>query len=88
MFAISDDDIAAIRAAFYVGGELAAAVEFRRRFRGITDNDVARDWVPRIVAWPPLAAPAAPPDCPRARREAHRHEGAHVERRVRRGPAA
>jgi hypothetical protein len=34
-------------------GELAAAVEFRRRFRGITDNEVARDWARRIVAVSP-----------------------------------
>jgi hypothetical protein len=60
MFAVSDDDIAAIRAAFDAGGELAAAVEFRRRFRGITDNEVAREWAPRIVAWPSLGAPDAP----------------------------
>jgi hypothetical protein len=63
MFAVFDDDNAAIRAASDAGGELAAAVEFRRRFRGITDNDEARDWARRIVARPPLAAPI-PPNCP------------------------
>ena len=57
MFTVSDDDIAAIRAAFDAGGELAAAMEFRRRFRGITDNEVARDWARRVMAWSPPSVP-------------------------------
>ncbi len=61
MFAVSDDDVAAIRAAFDAGGELAAAVEIRRRFRGITDDDVARDWARRMMAWSPVPVPGRPP---------------------------
>jgi hypothetical protein len=67
MFAVSDDDVAAIRAAFDAGGELAAAVEIRRRFRGITDDDVARDWARRMMAWSPVPVP---PDGPPKKRRA------------------
>jgi hypothetical protein len=38
MFVVSEEDAAAIRAAFDQGGEFAAAVELRRLFPGITDN--------------------------------------------------
>ena len=38
MFSVSDAEAAAIRAAYERGGELAAAVELRRRFPGTTDD--------------------------------------------------
>ena len=42
MFTVSQEEAAAIRAAFDRGGEFAAAVELRRRFPGISDNEQAR----------------------------------------------
>jgi hypothetical protein len=54
MFAVSDEDAAAIRAAFDRAGELAAAVELRRRFPGIIDNADARMWARTIAGWKPL----------------------------------
>ena len=41
-FVVSEEDAAAIRAAFDQGGEFAAAVELRRLFPGITDTEHAR----------------------------------------------
>jgi hypothetical protein len=38
MFAVTDEDAAAIRTAFEQEGELSAAIELRRRFPLITDN--------------------------------------------------
>jgi hypothetical protein len=38
MFVVTEEEAAAIRTAFNQGGELAAAVELRRLFPGITDN--------------------------------------------------
>jgi hypothetical protein len=62
MFTVSDAEAAAIRQAYEQSGELAAAVELRRLFPGITDNTVARDCVRMIVSWPPPSAePPAPP---------------------------
>jgi len=42
MFVVSEEEAAATRAAFDRDGEFAAAVELRRRFPGITDNEHAR----------------------------------------------
>ncbi len=53
MFAITEAEAAAIRAAFEQSGELSAVVELRRLFPGVTDNAQAREW-------PPLAAASAP----------------------------
>jgi hypothetical protein len=54
MFTISEADAAAIRATFSQKGELAAAVELRRLFPGITDNENARACVRSIARWQPL----------------------------------
>jgi hypothetical protein len=54
MSAVSDEDAAAIRAAYDQAGELAAAVELRRRFPGIIDNAEARMWARTIAGWKPL----------------------------------
>jgi hypothetical protein len=43
MFAVTEAEAAAIRAAFEQGGEFAAAVELRRLFPGVTDNAEARE---------------------------------------------
>ena len=57
MFVVSEAEAAAIRAAFDHGGELAAAVELRRLFPGITDNAEARAGARTIAAWKPLPIP-------------------------------
>jgi hypothetical protein len=54
MFMVSEAEAAAIRTAYEQGGELAAAVELRRLFRGITDNAKARECAQSIVGWKPL----------------------------------
>ena len=56
MFLVTEADIAAICAAYEQGGELAAAVELRRRFKGIPDNEKARACVRSIIGWKPLPA--------------------------------
>ena len=56
MFLVTESDATAIRAAYEQSGEFAAAVELRRRFKGITDNEKARACVRSIVGWTPLPA--------------------------------
>jgi hypothetical protein len=51
MFSVSETEAAAIRAAYRQSGELAAAVELRRRFPGITDNAKASEFVRIIAGW-------------------------------------
>jgi hypothetical protein len=68
MFSVSEEDAAAIRAAFQQAGELSAAAELRRRFPGFTDNTQAREWARTIAGWRPL--PATPRPAPRSRRAA------------------
>ncbi len=60
MFAVSEDDAAAIRAAFHEGGEFSAAIELRRRFPGITDNAQARICARTIAGWNPEPLPPRP----------------------------
>jgi hypothetical protein len=43
MFAITEAEAAAIRAAFERGGEFSAAAELRRLFPGIPDTEQARE---------------------------------------------
>jgi len=57
MFVVSEADAAAIRAAYEQDGELSAAIELRRLFPGITDNEKARACVRSIAGWTPLPAP-------------------------------
>ena len=59
MFMVNEEDAAAIRAAFERDGEFAAAVELRRRFPGIADNDQARLCARTIARWTPT--PDLPP---------------------------
>jgi hypothetical protein len=54
MFAITEAEAAAIRAAFEQRGELSAVVELRRLFPGVTDNAQARECVRTIASWLPL----------------------------------
>lgn len=65
MFVVSEEEAAAIRAAFDRGGEFAAAVELRRRFPGIGDNEQARQCARTIAGWKPLKLPPRPPTQPR-----------------------
>jgi hypothetical protein len=60
MFVVSEAEAAAIRAAFDHGGELAAAVELRRLFPGVTDNAEARECARTIAAWKLLPIPRCP----------------------------
>jgi hypothetical protein len=55
MFTVTEAEAAAIRTAFYQGGEFAAAVELRP---AITDKDEARACARTIVAWRPPPVPA------------------------------
>ena len=59
MFAVDDAAAEAIRRAFEERGELAAVVEFRQRFPGITDMALARQQVRIIASWEPIAPPTA-----------------------------
>jgi hypothetical protein len=54
MFTVSEVDAAAIRTAYEQGGELSAAIELRRLFPGITDNENARRCARSIAGWTPL----------------------------------
>ena len=51
MFAVTEEDEAAIRAVYERRGEFAAAIELRRRFPGITDNAQARECARTIAGW-------------------------------------
>jgi len=50
-----------IRTAFDQGGEFTAAVELRRLFPGVRDNDQARAFARTIAGWKPLAMPSRKP---------------------------
>jgi hypothetical protein len=71
MFVVSEEEAAAIQAAFDRGGEFAAAVELRRRFPGISDNEQARRCARTIVGWQPVKLPPRPPARPRKIAKSH-----------------
>jgi hypothetical protein len=54
MFSVDEATAAAIRQVFEASGEFAAAVELRRHFPGIVDNENARRCVGAIAGWKPL----------------------------------
>ena len=54
MFVVTEDEAATIRAVFEQRGEFAAAVELRRLFPAVTDNDKARECARTIAGWQPL----------------------------------
>ena len=64
MFVVSEVEAAAIRAAFDRGGEFSAAIELRRLFPGLTDNDQAREFARTIARWKPLRMPREARTCP------------------------
>jgi hypothetical protein len=53
---VSEADAAVIRAAYERDGELSAAIELRRLFPGIADNENARICARTIAGWTPLPA--------------------------------
>ena len=57
MFAITEAEAAAIRAAFEQRGELSAAIELRRLFPGVTDTAQARACAMTIAGWKRLPVP-------------------------------
>jgi hypothetical protein len=67
MFCVSEAEAAATRTAYEQGGELSAAIELRRLFRGITDNAKARECARAIAGWTPLPDPV--PKVPRRPRK-------------------
>jgi hypothetical protein len=66
MFSVDETTAAAIRQVYEASGEFAAAVELRRHFPGISDNENARICVRTIAGWRPL--PPLPPKQARTRR--------------------
>ena len=59
MFVVTETDAAAIRAVYEQDGELSAAIEVRRLFPGITDNENARRCARSIAGWTPQPVPVA-----------------------------
>jgi len=72
MFAVDERTAEAIRRAYEDGGELAGAVELRRYFPLIADNNHARLCVRAIAGWKRLPDPSggASPTGPGVRRAA------------------
>ena len=60
MYVVSESEAAAIRTVFEQEGEFSAAIELRRRFPGIADNEQAREQARTIAGWAPL------PEIPRS----------------------
>jgi hypothetical protein len=58
MFVVTEADAAAIRTVYEQDGELSAAIELRRRFPGITENEKARQCARSIAGWTPPPVPA------------------------------
>jgi hypothetical protein len=67
MLVVSETDADMIRSAFRQGGELSAAIELRRLFPGIQDNQQARDCARAIAGWKPLVIPLKNPRACRPR---------------------
>ncbi len=63
MFVVTETEAATIRTTFEQRGELAAAVELRRMFRGIDNMRQARECVRTIAGWKPLATPPIRVQC-------------------------
>jgi hypothetical protein len=66
MFIVNEADAAAIRAAYEQGGELAAAVELRRLFPGLANNENTRICARAIAGWQPLPVKPSTPGYPSA----------------------
>jgi hypothetical protein len=61
MYVVTEADAAAIREVYGRDGELSAAIELRRRFQGISDNEQARAFARIIANWKPLPPPSELP---------------------------
>ncbi len=61
MFAVTEAEAAAIRAAYHQGGEVAAGVELRRLFPAVGDSAHARECARVIAGWQPLPKPRPSP---------------------------
>jgi hypothetical protein len=61
MFCVDESTAAAIRQAYFESGEFAAAIELRRHFPGITDNEHARCCARMIAGWTPQPLPVTTP---------------------------
>jgi hypothetical protein len=72
MFVVSEAEAAAIRAAYDQGGEFTAAIELRRLFPAIPDNDWARDCARTIAGWKPFRMPRKAMPCPTRTRSSTR----------------
>ena len=59
MFSVTEAQAATIRATFEKDGELSAAIEVRRLFPGVTNNQQARSCACTIAGW--TARAAVPP---------------------------
>jgi hypothetical protein len=59
MFCVDEPTASAIRKAFEENGELSAAIELRRHFPGIADNENALLCVRSIARWAAIATPAS-----------------------------
>lgn len=60
MFVVSEAEAAAIRTAYDQGGELSAAVELRRLFPALANNENTRICARTIAGWHPLPAEPRP----------------------------
>jgi hypothetical protein len=54
MFVVSEEAASAIRTAYEHGGELSAAIELRRLFPCLADNENTRICARSIAGWQPL----------------------------------
>ena len=54
MFVVSEAEAAAIPRRLQQRGEFSAALELRRLFPGVTDNQQARECARSIAGWKPL----------------------------------
>jgi hypothetical protein len=63
MFLVTEADASAIRDTFEQAGEVAAAVELRRRFPLLTNNANALEWARTIASWRPVPAATPPRRC-------------------------
>jgi len=71
MFMVNEVDAEAIRTAYEQGGEFSAAIELRRIFPGIVDNEKARMCARSIASWSPLPVQPVKPRPVSRRRAPH-----------------
>jgi hypothetical protein len=72
MFVVSEAEAAAIRTAYEQGGGVSAAIELRRLFPGLANNENTRICARTIAGWQPL-----PPMPAKKRPVSRRGSGSH-----------